>query len=71
MTASNASDSSLTGVSVAYHDQLTGPKALMSKKGRAAARKRRRKSSPTGADPAQNNVNDIGAKIIPQGTGPM
>ena len=36
----------------------------LTKKGRAAARRRMRR----GMNPTQNNPNDVGAKIIPQGT---
>lgn len=70
--------STLTGVSVSYHNEMRDPKVRMSKTGRAAARQalkpfgmsstRKRIKS---VDPAQNNVNDYGAKIIPQGQGPM
>jgi hypothetical protein len=38
----------------------------MTKKGRAAARRRMRKRRSM--DPSMNNPNDIGAKIIPVGT---
>jgi hypothetical protein len=74
-------DAGLTGISVAYANQLRAPNVRtgMSKAGRAAAR--RQMLQPFGmsnsrkpirpSDPAQNNPNDIGAKIIPQGQGPM
>jgi len=50
-------------------------KPTMTKHGRVAARKNLRKTMPSskqrmhgGMDPTQNNPNDIGAVIIPQGT---
>jgi hypothetical protein len=73
-----AQDGALTGISVAYSNQIRDPKVRMSKKGRKAARQAlrpfgmsatRRRLRPS--DPAQNNPNDIGMKIIPQGQGPM
>jgi hypothetical protein len=75
-----AQDNVLTGISVAYSNQIRGPKVRVSKKARAAARKNlpprpfgmsatRRRLRPS--DPAQNNPNNIGMKIIPQGQGPM
>jgi hypothetical protein len=76
--ASRAGDSSLTGISVAYNNDLQEPKIKLSKKARKAARqnlqpfgmsKRKKRIRPS--DPAQNNPNDIGAIIIPQGQGPM
>jgi hypothetical protein len=71
-------DTTLTGISVAYHNELRAPKVRMTKTGRAAARQNlkpfgmsstRKRIRPS--DPAQNNPNDIGAKIIPQGQGPL
>ena len=65
----------LTGISVAYSQQIRGPKVKMSKKARRAARQNlkpfgmsstRRPVTPS--DPAQNNPNDIGMKVIPPGT---
>jgi hypothetical protein len=78
VASTQETDSGLTGISVAYANKLMAPKARMSKVARAAARKRlqpfgmsktRKPIRPS--DPAQNNPNDIGAKIIPQGQGPM
>ena len=76
---------SLTGISVAYAEQIRAPKVKMSKKGRKGARQKlqvdgagpkpfgmsstRRRITPS--DPRQNNPNDVGMKIIPQGQGPM
>lgn len=85
MAKSGAEDSTLTGISVAYSDQVSHPKVRMTKTARAKARSRLRNDGepirPFGmsstrkrirpADPAQNNPNDVGAKIIPQGQGPM
>jgi hypothetical protein len=68
----------LTGISVAYNQQIRGATVKMSKKGRAAARRnltpfgvssKRKRIRPS--DPAQNNPNDVGMKIIPKGQGPM
>jgi hypothetical protein len=85
MAKSGAEDSVLTGISVAYSDQVSHPKVRMTKKARKKARGRLKNDGEpikpfgmsssrkriTPSDPAQNNPNDIGAKIIPQGTGPM
>jgi hypothetical protein len=76
--AGRAGDSTLTGISVLYNNNVQEPKIRMSKRARKKARQNlkpfgmspSRKRIP-GADPAQNNINDIGAKIIPQGQGPM
>lgn len=75
----------LRDLSVAYANQISG--LAPSKKARKAARqklqtdgegsgpdpfglsKKRRRIRPS--DPAQNNPNDIGQVIIPQGQGPM
>jgi hypothetical protein len=75
----------LRAISVAYANQIRSPKVRTSKRGRRAARQKlqvdgsgpkpfgmssaRRRIQPS--DPAQNNPNDIGMKIIPQGQGPM
>ena len=87
MAKSGAEDSVLTGISVAYSDQIRPATVKMTKKARAAARSKmflqndggdlkpfgmspkKRRIRPS--DPSQNNPNDVGAKIIPQGQGPM
>lgn len=85
MAKSGSGDDALTGISVAYSDQISHPKVRMTKKARKVARSKlqndggtlkpfgmsasRRRIRPS--DPAQNNPNDVGAKIIPQGQGPM
>ena len=77
-SSGSSKDTSLTNISVAYHNQLRPAKLRMTKRGRAAARKELKpfgmsnsKRPIRPSDPAQNNPNDIGAKIIPQGQGPM
>jgi hypothetical protein len=76
--ASRAGDSTLTGISVAYNNDLQEPKIRMTKKARKIARQNLKpfgmspsKKRIPGVDPAQNNINDIGSKIIPQGQGSM
>jgi hypothetical protein len=71
-------DTSLTGISVAYHQKLRVPLVRMTKTGRAAARRNlkpfgmsNQKKPIRPSDPSQNNPNDVGAKIIPQGQGPL
>jgi hypothetical protein len=75
----------LQAISVAYSDQIRSQRVRTSRKGRKAARQKlqvdgsgpkpfgmsstRRRIRPS--DPAQNNPNDTGMKIIPQGQGPM
>jgi hypothetical protein len=68
----------LTGLSVAYKNSIQAKPVGMTRKARAAARQdlkpfgmspNKKKIRPV--DPAQNNPNDIGSIIIPQGTGPM
>jgi hypothetical protein len=74
----NATDKSLTGISVAYNQNIQASTIKLTRKARAAARRNldpfgmsssRRPIRPS--DPAQNNPNDIGAVIIPQNNGPM
>ena len=69
---------SLMGISVAYSNAIRAPKVRMSKPGRAAARRNLKPFGMSGSrrpirpsDPRQNNPNDIGAKVIPQGQGPL
>lgn len=68
----------LTGLSVAYHKSLRAKPVGMTKTGRAAARQNLKpfgmspnKKKVRSVDPGQNNPNDVGAIIIPQGTGPL
>jgi hypothetical protein len=82
---SQAADSDLTGISVAYSNKISPMKLSMSKRARGAARRNlqndggtlkpfgisSRKKRLTPSDPKQNNPNDIGAVIIPSGQGPM
>lgn len=78
MGLSRTDASLLTGISVAYSNRLRDPSVKMSKPGRKAARQALKPfgMSPTRkrikpVDPAQNNPNDVGMKVIPQGQGPM
>ncbi len=77
-SAPPAANVELTGISVAYNQTLKPARVKLSRRGRAAARRNlkpfgmspnRRRVRPS--DPSQNNPNDIGAKILPQGQGPL
>ena len=79
MTVGQGGDSSLTGISVLYHNELKASRIKLNRHARAAARREllqpfgmsRSRKPLRPSDPTQNNPNSIGAKIIPQGQGPM